>query len=153
GAEPPKSWDQVLDYCQKLKAKLPDKAAYGADWPQSHRLYLPILSTLTSNMYTPEGLWNTEDPAVPEALELMRKLMPYMPASSQEDLGSSKAFQAGGVVMATYWPTQVLRAIQAGQPADDIAMVANPNGKQAGTLFWHADVVIPKFSTNKEEAG
>lgn len=150
---PPRTWDQVLDYSAKLKTKLPDKSPYGADWPQSHRLFLPILSTLTDTMYTPEGLWNADDPAYLQALELIRKLYPFMPASSQEDLGSGKAFQAGNVAMATYWPTQVLRAIQAGQPPEDIAMAANPSGKKAGTLFWNADVVIPKFSANKEEAG
>jgi len=150
---PPSTWDQVIDYSAKLKARYPDKSPFGADWPQSHRLYLPILSTMTKNMYTSEGIWNTEDPAVSETLELIKKLVPLMPASSGEDLGSSKAFQAGNVAMASYWPTQVLRAIQAGQPADDIAMSANPKGKHSGTLFWHADVVIPKFSANKEEAG
>jgi ABC-type glycerol-3-phosphate transport system substrate-binding protein len=108
---------------------------------------------MTKEMYTSQGLWNTEGPAVTETLELIKKLVPLMPASAGEDLGSSKAFQAGNVAMATYWPTQVLRAIQAGQPADDIAMSANPKGKHAGTLFWHADVVIPKFASNKEEAG
>jgi len=150
---PPATWDQVIDYSTKLKAKFPTKAPYGADWGFSHRLYLPILSTMTKEMYTSQGLWNTEGPAVTETLELIKKLVPLMPASAGEDLGSSKAFQAGNVAMATYWPTQVLRAIQAGQPADDIAMSANPKGKHAGTLFWHADVVIPKFASNKEEAG
>lgn len=150
---PPATWDQVIEYSAKLKAKYPDKAPYGADWPYSHRLYLPILSTMTKDMYTSEGLWNTDGPAVAETLELIKKLVPLMPASAGEDLGSSKAFQAGNVAMATYWPTQVLRAIQAKQPAEDIGMSANPKGKQPGTLFWHADVVIPKFASNKEEAG
>jgi lactose/L-arabinose transport system substrate-binding protein len=152
--QPPETWDHVLDYAAKIKAKMGDKvAAYGADWPLSHRLFLPIMATMTQNFYTAEGLWNMDDPAVPEALELIKKLYPYMPASSQEDLGSSKAFQAGGVAMETYWPTQLLRAIQAKQPEEDMAMSANPKAKISGTLFWNADVVIPKYSNNKEEAG
>jgi ABC-type glycerol-3-phosphate transport system substrate-binding protein len=150
---PPKTWDDVLTYCEKLKAAEPKIAAYGADWPQAHRLLLPILAATTDNTYDENGVWNVEDPAYLDALKLIQKLEPYMPASSQEDLGSSKAFQAGQVAMATYWPTQVLRAIQAGQPADDIAMSANPQGTKSGTLFWNADVIIPSFSANKEEAG
>ncbi len=150
---PPGTWDEVVAYCDQLKARLPEKSAYGADWNQSHRLCLPIWTTMTDSMYTAEGIWNSDDSTFGDALELVRKLYPYMPASSQEDLGSSKAFQAGQVAMATYWPTQVLRAIQAGQPADDIVMTANPKGRKAGTLFWNADVVIPKYSSNKEEAG
>ncbi|HYU18820.1 MAG TPA: extracellular solute-binding protein [Chloroflexota bacterium] len=152
--QPPETWDQVLDYSAKIKARLGDKvAAYGADWPRSHRLFLPIMAAMTQNFYTPEGLWNMDDASVPEALELVKKLYPYMPASSAEDLGSSKAFQAGGVAMETYWPTQLLRAIQAKQPEDDMAMTANPKAKTSGTLFWNADIVIPKYSNNKEEAG
>jgi len=150
---PPQTWDDVVTYASTLKSKLPDKSAYGADWPQSHRLFLPILTTMTSSIYTSDGIWNADDPAFLQALELVKKLVPYMPASAQQDLGSSKAFQAGNVAMATYWPTQVLRAIQAGQPKDDIVMSANPKSKQAGTLFWNADVIIPKYSPNKEEAG
>jgi len=150
---PPSTWDQVLEVCQTLKSKLSSKSAYGADWNQGHRLYLPIVSTLTTNMYTSDGLWNVDDPVYLQALQMIQKLYPFMPTSSQQDLGSSQAFQAGQVAMATYWPTQVLRAIQAGQPKDDIAMVSNPKGTKAGTLFWNADVIIPKFSSNKEEAG
>ncbi len=150
---PPATWDEVLQVAAALKTALPNIAPYGADWPQAHRLYLPILSTMTGNLYTEEGVWNTADPAFLTALELIQQLVPYMPASSQEDLGSSKAFQAGQVAMATYWPTQALRAIQAGQPAEDIMMTGNPRSTQPGTLFWNADIVMPKFSANKEEAG
>jgi multiple sugar transport system substrate-binding protein len=152
--QPPETWDQVLDYAAKIKTKMGDKVApYGADWPLSHRLFLPIMAAMTQNFYTPEGLWNMDDPSVPEALELIKKLYPYMPASSQEDLGSSKAFQAGGVAMETYWQPQLLRAIQAGQPEEDIGMAANPKAKISGTVFWNADAVIPKHASNKEEAG
>jgi multiple sugar transport system substrate-binding protein len=150
---PPATWDELVNDCETLKTKLAGKSAYGADWNQGHRLYLPVVSTLTNNVYTSDGLWNVDDPAYLQGLQMIHKLYPYMPASSQQDLGSSQAFQAGQVAMATYWPTQVLRAIQAGQPKDDILMVSNPKSTKPGTLFWNADVIIPKYSSNKEEAG
>ncbi|NLE76000.1 MAG: extracellular solute-binding protein, partial [Chloroflexi bacterium] len=151
--EPPKTWDEVLSYSEKLKAKYGDSvAAFGADWTFAHRMFFPILNTFTDAPFTPEGVINVDDPSAKTTLEVMAKLYPYMPATSSQSLGASKAFQSGAVAMEIYWQTQLLRAIQAGQPEDDMKMVAFPQGSKTGTIFWTGGAVIPTYGENKEGA-
>jgi hypothetical protein len=71
-----------------------------------------------------------------------------MPDNSAEALGSSKTFQANGVAMMTYWQAQVLRAIQANVPADDVLMSSFPSGDFENTIFWTGGAIIPKYSSN-----
>jgi spermidine/putrescine-binding protein len=109
---------------------------------------MPILGTFTENMYTPEGILNLEGEPTLKTLQLIKELYQYMPANSADALGSSKTFQANGVVMMTYWQPQVLRAIQANVPADDVKMSAFPKGTNDNTIFWTAGAIIPKYSAN-----
>jgi ABC-type glycerol-3-phosphate transport system substrate-binding protein len=150
---PPETWDQVLAYAEKIRAKYGTRVyGYGADWWASHRLFLPILVTLTRELYDKDGVWKMDSDAFMEALGVIQKLHAFMPAASQQDLGSSRVFQAGGLAMQSYWQTQMLRAIQAGQPSNDIFMAPNPRGRHSGTIFWTAGAIIPKHSANKDEA-
>jgi len=151
--EPPETWDEVLEYAEKLKAHYGDEvAAFGADWNFGHRMMLPMMNTFTDKTFTADGVLNVDDPGAKTTLEYIGKLYPYMPATSSQPLGSSKAFQSGAVAMEVYWQTQLLRAIQAGQPEDDLAMAAFPKGTKAGTIFWTACALIPTYSANKEAA-
>jgi len=151
--DPPETWDEVLEYAEKLKAHYGDDiAAFGGDWKWGHRMFIPMLNTFTDTPFTAEGVLNLDDPGARTALEYMEKLYPYMPATAEQSLGTTKAFQSGAVAMQVYWQTQVLRAIQAGQPEDDVKMVAFPKGTKAGTIFWTACAIIPTHSANKEAA-
>jgi len=151
--EPPETWDEVLDYARKINEYYKGRiAGFGADWPWSHRMFVPILGTLTDKPFVDPGIFNLEDPAALETLKLMKELYKVMPAASAESLGCSKAFQAGGVAMETYWQPQMLRALQAGQPEWDVMMAPYPKGKRVNTVFWTAGAIIPKHSANKEEA-
>jgi len=151
--EPPETWDEVLEYAEKIKAHYGDQvAAFGGDWKYGHRMFIPMLNTFSETPFTAEGVLNVDDPGTRVALEYMEKLSPYMPATAEQSLGSSKAFQSGAVAMEVYWQTQVLRAVQAGQPEDDVKMVAFPKGTKAGTIFWTACALIPTHSANKEAA-
>lgn len=146
---PPTSWDEILQVCEQVKAKFGDTVScFGGDWKFSHRLFMPILGTYTENMYTPEGVLNLEGEPTLKTLQLMKELYQYMPANSADALGSSKTFQANGVVLMTYWQAQVLRAIQANVPADDVAMTSFPRGTNDNTIFWTAGAIIPKYSAN-----
>jgi len=150
---PPETWDQVLAYADKIRTKFGTRVyAFGADWWASHRLFLPIYVTLTREPYDKDGIWNVDSDAFLETLAMIQKLYAFMPAASQQDLGSSRVFQAGGLAMESYWQTQMLRALQAGQPASDVFMAPNPRGRHGGTVFWTAGAIIPRYSTSKEEA-
>lgn len=151
--DPPTTWDEILAYSEKIKAKYGDQvAAFGADWTFGHRMFLPMMNTFAQKTFTDEGVLNLDDPGARKTLEYMTKLYPYMPATAAQPLGSSKAFQSGAVAMEIYWQTQMLRAIQAGQPAEDIKMTAFPKGDRVGTIFWTAGALIPTYSANKETA-
>lgn len=146
---PPKTWDEILAACEKVKAEFGDTVScFGGDWKFSHRLFMPILGTFTEDMYTPEGILNLEGEPTLKTLQLMKELYQYMPANSADALGSSKTFQANGVALMTYWQAQVLRAIQANVPADDVAMTSFPSGTNDNTIFWTAGAIIPKYSAN-----
>jgi ABC-type glycerol-3-phosphate transport system substrate-binding protein len=146
---PPKTWDEILAACEKVKAEFGDTVScFGGDWKFSHRLFMPILGTYTENMYTPEGILNLEGEPTLKTLQLMKELYAYMPANSADALGSSKTFQANGVAMMAYWQAQVLRAVQANVPADDVAMSSFPSGTNDNTIFWTAGAIIPKYSAN-----
>ena len=149
----PETWDEILQYAEKIKAKYGNKiAAFGADWTFGHRMFIPMLNTLSEKPFTDDGVLNLDDPAARKTLEYMMKLYPYMPATAQQSLGSSKAFQSGGLAMEIYWQPQLLRAIQAKQPIEDMKMVAFPKGTKTGTIFWTAGAIIPTHSTNKGAA-
>jgi ABC-type glycerol-3-phosphate transport system substrate-binding protein len=146
---PPQTWDEILQVCEQVKAKYGETiSCFGGDWKFSHRLFMPILGTYTENMYTPEGILNLEGEPTLKTLQLMKELYQYMPANSAEALGSSKTFQANGVVLMTYWQAQVLRAIQANVPADDVVMTSFPSGTNDNTIFWTGGAIIPKYSSN-----
>ena len=146
---PPKTWDEILQACEQVKANYGDSVScFGGDWKFSHRLFMPILGTYTDNMYTPEGILNLEGEPTLKTLQLIKELYQYMPANSADALGSSKTFQANGVVMMTYWQAQVLRAIQANVPADDVLMSSFPSGTNDNTIFWTGGAIIPKYSSN-----
>jgi len=151
--QPPQTWDEVIAYCKKIKATYGDKiACLGSDWGQAHRMFIPIMGTFTKNTFIDPGVFNLADPAVVTTLNLMRELYEFMPATASEPMGSAKSFQAGGVAMELYWQAQYQRAIQAGVPEDDIALVGFPRGDYASTVFWTGGAVIPTYAKNPDEA-
>ncbi len=146
---PPATWDEILAACEQVKAKMGDTVScFGGDWKFSHRLFMPILGTFTDQMFNEEGILNLEGEPTLKTLRLIKDLYQYMPDNSAEALGSSKTFQANGVVMMTYWQAQVLRAVQANVPADDVMMTSFPRGDFENTIFWTGGAIIPKYSSN-----
>jgi ABC-type glycerol-3-phosphate transport system substrate-binding protein len=152
-SDPPTSWDEIKTYCEQIQSHYGEEiSCFGADWSFAHRWFIPAMGTFSQNMFTEEGLINLDDPAALTTLQLMNDLYPYLPANSAEALGSSKAFQAGGVAMEIYWQAQYLRALQAGVPEDDMEIAPFPKGDYDNTLFWSGGIIVPKYSQNKEGA-
>lgn len=150
---PPRTWDETLEYCERLGQAYADKEIYpiGFDWYwRPWGGYIPILQTYTEKPFV-KGRTDTWSPAARKTLELMKKFYLYMPAAAAGNLGASKAFQMGTVAMEIYWQTQMLRAIQAGQPAEDIEMTSLPEGTGKGTVFWSTGYMILKYGEHKQE--
>jgi ABC-type glycerol-3-phosphate transport system substrate-binding protein len=151
--DPPKSWDDVLQYCKKIDDHYGGKVScFGADWLWAHRMFIPMMGTYTNQIFNDQGVINFDDPAALKTLQLMKQLYAYMPSNSAESLGSSKTFQANGVAMEIYWQAQLLRATETGVPKNDIAITSFPSGTNSNTLFWSGGAIIPKYSANVEGA-
>jgi ABC-type glycerol-3-phosphate transport system substrate-binding protein len=151
--QPPGTWDDVLAMTQRLSAKLPKgNFAYGGDWAFSHRLFLPMLVTMTDNPYTDSGVFNMQDPGALKALTMIKELQKFMPPNADQDLGSSTTFQAKKLAMESYWQAQRTRAITAGLPESKVGMAANPSAQRNSTVFWTTNFVVQKASPNKDTA-
>lgn len=152
-AEPPETWDDVVSMAQQMQQDLPNGTyGYGADWTFMHRSFLPIFVTLSDQPFTDEGIVNMDDPAAVETLEIIQQLYSSMSPNADQDLGSSETFQAGNLVMETYWQAQRTRAVTAGLDESVVKMVNNPRGVRDSTIFWTTDAMIPAHAANKEEA-
>ncbi len=150
-SEPPKTWTETLEVCEKLSQLSDEIYPIGFDWywrPWSG--YIPILQTYTKKPFE-SGRTVTEGPAAQQTLELMKQLYAFMPAAAADNLGASKAFQMGTVAMEIFWQTQMLRAIQAGQPAEDIEMTSLPMGTRKATVFWSTGYMVLKHGEHKQE--
>jgi len=151
---PPENWDETLECCEKISKVYQGKIyPLGFDWYwRPWGGYMPILQTYTDKPFV-NGRTDTWSSAARKTLELMKAFYPYMPPSAAENLGASKDFQRGAVAMELYWQPQMLRAIQAGQPADDIEMTSLPKGIRGGTVFWSTCAVVMRYGQHKQEAG
>ncbi len=89
--KPPETWDEVVAIAEKVKAKYGSQvSAFGMDWNWIHRGFLPIMSTYTDKVFTDKGVLNLDDPAAKTALDVMKKLYGYTPASAADALGSRR---------------------------------------------------------------
>jgi ABC-type glycerol-3-phosphate transport system substrate-binding protein len=151
-SNPPATWDELLTYCEKLDRVFAGQEIWplGFDWYwRPWGGYIPILQSYTDEPF-PGGRTDTWSSAAEKTLELMKAYYPYMPPSAAGNLEASQAFQAGAVAMEIYWQPQMLRAIQAGQPEDDLKMVSTPKGTRGGTVFWSTGYMLTKYGKDKQ---
>ena len=148
----PKTWDELIETATAIEAAKPGVNGFGADFMFSHRLFLPLMVTLTDEVFTEEGLFNLDQPAAVEALQLIKDLSQFFPENVLTPLGSSLAFQADEAAMIMYWEKQVGRAITAGVDPGAIGLGPNPENAYPGTLFWNSAAVIQKEAAHAQEA-
>lgn len=144
GVDAPTSWTGLVSTVEELADKLPRGTyAYGADWSFVHRLFFPILVTLTDTPIADNGAIDLSSPAALQALELIKQLHPSMPPNSDQNSGSAEVFQAGNLVMETYWQAQYQRALDGGLTDDQLSFGHNLEGERASTLLWDVTGVVP----------
>ncbi|NEE03389.1 ABC transporter substrate-binding protein [Phytoactinopolyspora halotolerans] len=151
--QPPATWEELHAQAQSIAPELPkDTYAYGADWNWVTRMFLPMLVTMTDTPYAENGTPNVADPAALEALRMLKDLGQASPPNSTTELASAEVFQAGKVVMETYWQPQYLRAQEAGLGEDELGFSGNLGGQRNSTVFWSTVALIPANSKNAELA-
>jgi len=159
----PKDWDEYLANAQKVKDS--GAADYGCvfdfhDW----RSLIPITHSISTDVYTPEGLFKyTSDPAV-QALEILKRMMPLTTADilseGTTDGGvnatpDEQSFAAQTSAYYIKYQNAHLRMAATWPDPSQVRLAALPvqEGGVGGTVFWDTGAVIFKYGQNKEAAG
>ena len=159
---PPATWDE---YLQNAKTVVDSGAApFGATFDaHGWRSLAPFTHSLSTDVYTSEGLFDfTSEPAI-EALMLMKKIMalsnPDILLAGTSDAGvngtpDEVAFAAQRVCYYTKYFNAPLRMAQYWQDASQLKLAPLPKFAkgEGSTVFWTTGSCLLKYGQNKEKA-
>lgn len=158
----PATWEQYLANAKQVKDS--GTAPYGATFDsRGWRSLVPFTHSLSTDVYTPDGLFDFTSDAAIEGLKLMKQIM----ALSQPDIlneGTSDggvnntpdevAFAAQKATYYTKYFNAPLRFAQSGGFENSLQLGALPkfaNG-QGATVFWTTGCCLFKYGQNKDKA-
>lgn len=157
----PKTWDEFIANAKKVVSS--KAAPYGAVFDaHGWRSLAPIAHTFSTDVYTPEGLFDFTDPAVVNALEIMKRLMEVAPKNILEEgkvdggvntTPDEEAF--AGRQAAYYIKYQNAPTRFAGTwPDPKVLHIAGlPKARGGGgTVFWNTGAALFKYGENKQQA-
>ena len=161
-ADPPANWDEYLANARTI---VESKAApFGASF-DSHgwRSLVPMAHSLSSKVYTPEGLFDFNSDAAVEALMLMKKIMAFsnpdvlLEGSSDGGVSGTPdevAFAAQRVGYLTKYFNSPLRMAQYWDDPKALRLGRLPKfaGGEGSTVFWTTGCALFKHGQNKEKA-
>lgn len=158
----PATWDEYLTNAQQVKDS--GAAPYGATFDaRGWRSLVPFTHSLSTDVYTADGLFDFTNDAAVEALKLMKKIMdlanPDILNEGTTDGGVNNtpdegAFAAQKAAYYTKYFNSPLRFAQTGGFSDKLQMAALPkfaNGAGA-TVFWTTGSCLFKYGQNKDKA-
>lgn len=159
---PPETWD---DYLANSKTVVESGAApFGATFDaHGWRSVAPMAHSMSSDVYTPEGLFDFTSDAAVEALILMKKIMevanPDILLAGATDGGvngtpDEVAFAAQRVGYYTKYFNAPLRMAQYWDDPTQLHMGPLPKfaGGEGSTVFWTTGSALFKHGQNKEKA-
>jgi ABC-type glycerol-3-phosphate transport system substrate-binding protein len=158
----PTTWDEYLANAQKVVDS--GAAPYGATFDaRGWRSIAPFTHSLSTDVYTSDGLFDFTNDAAVEALKLMKKILAL---ANPDDLNEGTtdggvnntpdegAFAAQKVGYYTKYFNSPLRFAQTGGFSDKLKMGALPkfaNGA-GSTVFWTTGSCLFKYGQNKDKA-
>jgi multiple sugar transport system substrate-binding protein len=158
----PGTWDEYLANAKQVVDS--GAAPYGATFDaRGWRSLAPFTHSLSTDVYTDEGLFDFTSDAAVEALKLMKQIMdlshPDILNEGTTDGGVNNtpdegAFAAQQVAYYTKYFNSPLRFAQTGGFSDKLQMAGLPrfaNGEGA-TVFWTTGSCLFKYGQNKEQA-
>ena len=159
---PPATWEQYLANSKQVVDS--GAAPFGATFDaHGWRSVAPMAHSMSSDVYTPEGLFDFTHDASIEALKLMKRIMevsnPDILLEGSSDGGvngtpDELAFAAQRVGYYTKYFNAPLRMAQYWDDPKELHMGALPkfaNG-QGSTVFWTTGCALFKHGRNKEKA-
>jgi hypothetical protein len=158
----PADWDEFI---ANSKQVMESKAApYGCtfdfhDW----RSLIPITHSFSTDVYTPDGLFDYTSDAALQALEVMKRMTevshpdvltegttdsgvnntPDEQVWAAEQVGYYMKFIGAHVHYSSSWPDPTKMRV---------APIPTPKGGAGGTVFWNTGAVLFKYGKNKEKA-
>ena len=156
----PATWDEFIENARTVQES--GVAPYGLifdnrDW----RSLIPITHSISTDVYTPDGLFRYDSEAAIQAVEIMKRMMELTSADVLAPgsvdaviLADEAVFQAQQA--AYYFKYQNAPLRTASQWPDPsklmLAKLPAPEGGAGGTVFWDTGAVLFKFGKNKEKA-
>jgi multiple sugar transport system substrate-binding protein len=158
----PKDWEEYLANAQKVKDS--GAAPYGCtfdfhDW----RSLIPVTHSISTDVYTPTGLFRyTSDPAL-QALEILKRMMPLTSSdvlsegSTDGGVNATPDEQSFAAQQAAYYikyQNAHLRMAASWPDPSQVRIAALPvqEGGVGGTVFWDTGVVLFTYGSNKQKA-
>ena len=156
----PRTWDEFIENARTVQES--GAAPFGLvfdnrDW----RSLIPITHSISTDVYTPDGLFRYDSEPAIQALEILGRMMeltipdvltPGEP--SAPILVDEAAFQAQQAAYSFKYQNSPLRfASQWPDPSKlMISRLPAPEGGAGGTVFWDTGAVLFKYGKNKERA-
>jgi multiple sugar transport system substrate-binding protein len=159
-AAAPKTWDEFIENSRKVQES--GVSPYGLifdnrDW----RSLIPVTHSISTDVYTPDGLFRYDSDAAIQALEIMKRMMELTSADvlapgsvDATVLADEAVFQSQQAAYYFKYQNAPLRnAAQWPDPSKlRLAKLPAPEGGVGGTVFWDTGAVLFKFGKNKEKA-
>jgi hypothetical protein len=159
----PKNWDEYIANAQKVQDS--GAAEYGCvfdfhDW----RSLIPVTHSISTDVYTPEGLFRYTSDAAVAALEILKRMMPLTTADilseGTTDGGvnatpDEQSFSAQTSAYYIKYQNAHLRMAATWPDPSQVRLAALPvqEGGEGGTVFWDTGAVLFKYGQNKQKAG
>jgi ABC-type glycerol-3-phosphate transport system substrate-binding protein len=150
--KPPGTWNEVIELLPVIEAFYKSKGEemypFAGDYKYLNRFGIGLFKTFIEDPYDDRGVVKVDTPEWLGMLRMTKQLYRFMPPNAGDNMGGSRSFQAGTVVLEGYWQAQLLRFYQAGHSEDQGIMVGFPSHDHSGTSFWTGGIMIPKYSEN-----
>ena len=156
----PPTWDLFIENARKVQES--GVAPYGLtfdnrDW----RSLIPVTHSISTDVYTPDGLFRYDSEPAIQAIEIMKRMMELTSADVLAAAGvdntvlvDEAAFAAQQAAYYFKYQNAPLRnAAQWPDPSKlQIAKLPAPEGGAGGTVFWDTGAVLFTYGRNKEKA-
>ena len=159
---PPGIWEQYLENAHAVADS--GAAHFGATFDaHGWRSLAPFAHSMTTDVYTPDGLFDFTHDAAVESLVLMKKIMAVshpdvlLPGTADGGVNNTPdevAFGAQRVGYYTKYFNAALRFAQNWDDPDQVALAPLPKfpGGEGSTVFWTTGCALLRHGGNKEKA-
>ncbi len=157
----PKTWDGFIANARKVVSS--KAAPYGAVFDaHGWRSLAPIAHTFSTNVYTPEGLFDFTSDAAVNALEIMKRLMEVAPKNILEEgktdggvniTPDEEAFSARQAAYYIKYQNAPTRFAGTWPDPSKLHIAGLPKARKGGgTVFWNTGAALFKYGENKRQA-